>query len=145
MNVNLSGREIEDPALTSRVAAVLFEENFPAERLMLEITESVLMHDADATVSTLAALKQLGLALAVDDFGTGYASLNYLSRFPVDYLKVDRTFVAELTNGAGGIEIVSAIVNLAHSLGLNRHFPDQPRLHQLQRAINQRFARIHAA
>ena len=118
VNVNLSGREIEDPALTSRVATVLLEENFPAERLVLEITESVLMHDADATVSTLAALKQLGLALAVDDFGTGYASLNYLSRFPVDCLKVDRTFVAELTNGAGGSEIVSAIVNLAHSLGL---------------------------
>ncbi len=118
VNVNLSGREIQDPALASRVEAVLHDEGFAAERLVLEITESVLMHDADATVTTLTALKQLGLSLAVDDFGTGYASLNYLSRFPVDHLKVDRTFVAELTNGAGGTEIVRAIINLAHSLGL---------------------------
>lgn len=118
VNVNLSGRQIQDPALASRIAAVLQEEGFPAARLVLEITETVLMHDADATVTTLIALKQLGVSLAVDDFGTGYASLNYLSRFPVDGLKVDRTFVAELTNGAGGIEIVRAIIDLARSLGL---------------------------
>ena len=118
VNVNLSGRQIQDPALASRIAAVLQDEGFPAARLVLEITETVLMHDADATVTTLIALKQLGVSLAVDDFGTGYASLNYLSRFPVDGLKVDRTFVAELTNGSEGTEIVRAIINLAHSLGL---------------------------
>ena len=118
LNVNLSGRQIQDPELASRIDAVLREEDFAAERLVLEITETVLMHDADATVTTLAALKQLGVSLAVDDFGTGYASLNYLSRFPVDSLKVDRTFVAELTNDAAGHEIVRAIINLAHSLGL---------------------------
>jgi diguanylate cyclase (GGDEF)-like protein/PAS domain S-box-containing protein len=119
VNVNLSGRQIQDPELAQRIARILEEENFPADRLVLEITESVLMHDAEATSAVLASLKQLGVSLAVDDFGTGYASLNYLSRFPVDCLKVDRSFVAGLTGGAHGDgEIVRAVVNLAHSLGL---------------------------
>ncbi len=121
VNVNLSGRQIQDPDLAHRIAAILADEAFPPNRLMLEITESVLMHDADATVVTLTRLKALGVSLAVDDFGTGYASLNYLSRFPVDCLKVDRSFVSALTGGAssgGGPEIVRAVVNLAHSLGM---------------------------
>jgi diguanylate cyclase (GGDEF)-like protein/PAS domain S-box-containing protein len=119
VNVNLSGRQIQDPELANRIATILQEENFPPERLVLEITESVLMHDADATAAVLASLKALGVSLAVDDFGTGYASLNYLSRFPVDCLKVDRSFVAGLSGNAHGDgEIVRAVVNLAHSLGL---------------------------
>ena len=77
------------------------------------------MGDAQATAVTLTKLKELGIAIAVDDFGTGYASLSYLSRFPVDCLKVDRAFVAGLGSRAGGNEeIVRAVVNLAHSLGL---------------------------
>lgn len=119
VNVNLSGRQVQDPTIVSRVSDVLGRWNFPAERLVLEITESVLMHDADTTAATLTALKALGVSLAVDDFGTGYASLNYLARFPIDCLKVDRSFVAGLCTGLpGDSEIVRAVVNLAHSLGM---------------------------
>ena len=119
LNVNLSGRQVQDPHLVDMVARVLAQEHFPPERLVLEITESVLMGDAQATAVTLTKLKELGIAIAVDDFGTGYASLSYLSRFPVDCLKVDRAFVAGLGSRAGGNEeIVRAVVNLAHSLGL---------------------------
>ncbi|MDX6664366.1 MAG: hypothetical protein QOG68_572, partial [Solirubrobacteraceae bacterium] len=86
MNVNLSGRQLEDPALIEEVTAVLRETGLPADRLVLEITETVLMHDTEATIERLRALRALGVRLAVDDFGTGYSSLRYLNRFPLDVL-----------------------------------------------------------
>jgi EAL domain-containing protein (putative c-di-GMP-specific phosphodiesterase class I) len=118
LNVNLSAAQVHDKALVSRVAGVLNRTGFPASRLTLEITETVLVNDADATIVTLQNLKALGLSIAVDDFGTGYSSLNYLSRFPVDSLKVDRSFVHGLTRTAGDGEIVRAVIGLAHALGL---------------------------
>jgi diguanylate cyclase (GGDEF)-like protein/PAS domain S-box-containing protein len=119
LNVNLSSLQVDDPGLVDRVALALERTGFPGSRLMLEITESVLMQNVEKTVDTLRQLKALGVSIAVDDFGTGYSSLNYLSSFPIDSLKVDRSFIQGLGFQAGGDnEIVRTVIALAHSLGL---------------------------
>ncbi len=118
LNVNLSAGQVHDSALVTRVARVLESTGFDPARLTLEITESVLVSDTDATIETLKLLKILGISIAVDDFGTGYSSLNYLSRFPLDSLKVDRSFVNGMGETASDGEIVRAVINLAHALGL---------------------------
>ncbi len=98
---------------------VLTRTGVSPEHLTLEITESALMKDASAALIVLRALKDIGVLLAIDDFGTGYSSLSYLQRFPLDIVKVDRTFVEVLGGGHEGEEIVSAVISLAHALGLN--------------------------
>jgi diguanylate cyclase (GGDEF)-like protein/PAS domain S-box-containing protein len=118
VSVNLSGVQIVQPDIVSRIAAVLDRTGVDATRVALEITESVLMRDAEDTLSVLRALKDLGVKLHVDDFGTGYSSLSYLKRFPVDALKVDRSFVGGLASDPEDIAIVEAIIGLAHSLGM---------------------------
>jgi diguanylate cyclase (GGDEF)-like protein/PAS domain S-box-containing protein len=118
VEVNLSARQIDDPRIVQTVEAVLSRTGLPPECLTLEITESALMQDAASALAVLRALKGLGVLLAIDDFGTGYSSLSYLQRFPLDLLKVDRSFVEGLGVSAEGDEIVSAIINLAHALGL---------------------------
>ena len=120
LNVNLSATQLDDPGLVDRVASVLARTGFPGSRLMLEITESVLMQNVEKTVETLRNLKALGVSIAVDDFGTGYSSLNYLSSFPIDSLKVDRSFIQGLGfQGESDREIVRTVIALAHSLGLS--------------------------
>jgi diguanylate cyclase (GGDEF)-like protein/PAS domain S-box-containing protein len=119
VSVNVSARELPRPDLVEGVAAALGESGLDPDRLWLEITESVLMDDADLAVEALGRLRELGLHLAVDDFGTGYSSLSYLRRFPVDSLKVDRSFVAGLQEDAGDAAIVEAVVSMAHSLHLS--------------------------
>ena len=116
--VNLSPRQFNDPNLLRVVAAALRESGLPPRLLELEITESLAMRETDATLATLQRLKQLGVSIAIDDFGTGYSSLAYLKRFPVDKLKIDRTFVAELPKDREQCAIVSAIVALAHALNV---------------------------
>jgi diguanylate cyclase (GGDEF)-like protein/PAS domain S-box-containing protein len=119
LNVNLSALQVADPVLVDRVASVLERTGFPGSRLMLEITESVLMQNVEKTVDTLHQLKALGVSIAVDDFGTGYSSLNYLSSFPIDSLKVDRSFIQGLGfHAENDKEIVRTVIALAHSLGL---------------------------
>ena len=118
MAVNLSGRQIEDPALVADVAAALSESGLPPHLLTLEITESVLMADVEATTTTLRALKDLGVRLAIDDFGTGYSSLSYLRRFPVDILKIDRSFVATLNASDTDTALVRSILSLGQTLEL---------------------------
>ncbi|HUR14650.1 MAG TPA: EAL domain-containing protein [Mycobacteriales bacterium] len=118
VSVNVSGVQITQPDIVSRVAAVLDRTGVDPARVALEMTESVLMRDAGETLSVLRALKDLGVRLHVDDFGTGYSSLSYLKRFPVDAVKVDRSFVDGLANDQEDIAIVGAIVSLAHSLGI---------------------------
>jgi EAL domain-containing protein (putative c-di-GMP-specific phosphodiesterase class I) len=118
MAVNLSGRQIDDPHLVADVSAALAASGLPAHRLTLEITESVLMADVDTTTATLHALKALGVRLAIDDFGTGYSSLSYLRRFPVDILKIDRSFVATLHTGDTDIALVRSILSLGQTLEL---------------------------
>ncbi len=114
--VNLSARQFNDPQLPRVVARALKETGLPPRLLELEITESTAMQQTDVTLRTLKKLKQLGVTIAIDDFGTGYSSLSYLRRFPVDKVKIDRSFVAEVPADRDQGAIVSAIVALAHAL-----------------------------
>ena len=116
--VNLSARQLTEPLVIDTVWAVLRETGMDPARLCLEITESVLMEDVASSVEALLGLKALGVRLAIDDFGTGYSSLSYLRRFPVDIVKIDRSFVAGLGVDPAAEAIVAAVVNLAHALGL---------------------------
>jgi diguanylate cyclase (GGDEF)-like protein/PAS domain S-box-containing protein len=118
MNVNLSARQFNDPKLPQLVSIALRESGLPSELLELEITESTAMQQTDATLNTLKKLKDLGVSIAIDDFGTGYSSLAYLKRFPVDKLKIDRSFVADIVKMKEQRAIVEAIVALAHALDL---------------------------
>jgi diguanylate cyclase (GGDEF)-like protein len=118
MNVNVSARQFTEPGFVDTVAAVLGETGLPGEALALEITESVLMADTAVTARTLRSLKGLGCRLVVDDFGTGYSSLAYLHRFPVDVVKIDRSFVASTGVDPEADVLVRAIVSLAGELGL---------------------------
>jgi EAL domain-containing protein (putative c-di-GMP-specific phosphodiesterase class I) len=118
ISVNLSARQFAHPDLVSVVAATLAETGTEPATLRLEITESVLMEDAESTNAALRELRDLGVRLSIDDFGTGYSSLTYLKRFPVDELKVDRSFVDGLGADAEDTAIVAAVVNLAHTLDL---------------------------
>jgi len=118
VSVNLSARQFEHPDLVTDVADALRKWDLEPRHLILEITESVLMNEAEATIHTLNALKGLGVRLAIDDFGTGYSSLSYLKRFPMDFVKIDRSFVSGLGSDSEDTVIVSATVSLAHALGL---------------------------
>lgn len=116
--VNLSARQFQQKNLDEVIARVLKETGIDPAHLELELTESMLMHDAAEAARTLQTLKNYGIRLAVDDFGTGYSSLAYLRRFPIDALKVDRAFIHDLTTNAEDATITLAIINLAHSLKL---------------------------
>ena len=118
LSVNVSARQLEDPGFVDEVAAALRDAGLDGRRLVLEITEGVLVEHGDETVRRLAALKALGVRLAVDDFGTGYSSLSYLHRFPVDVLKVDRAFVAGAARGGRDAALARTILALGESLGL---------------------------
>jgi diguanylate cyclase (GGDEF)-like protein/PAS domain S-box-containing protein len=118
MAVNLSGRQLAIPGIVESVAAALDSSGVEPSALCLEMTESVLMDDTIAATAALTAIHDLGLQLAVDDFGTGYSSLLYLRRFPVDALKLDRSFVAGVDHNSLDATIVRSVIDLAHSLGL---------------------------
>jgi diguanylate cyclase (GGDEF)-like protein/PAS domain S-box-containing protein len=119
VSVNLSARQFSDGQLGNRIASILQETGVPPACLELELTESILMREVDETMHILDGLKQLGLSIAVDDFGTGYSSLNYLKQFPIDVLKIDRTFVDGLPEGEQDAQIARAIIAMAHSLNLS--------------------------
>ncbi len=116
MSVNLSARQFREHDIVSTVRAIITETGLPAASLMLEITESGLMQRTQSAIARLDALRGLGIHLAIDDFGTGYSSLSYLERFPIDVLKIDRSFVADAP--AGGSAIARAIVDLGRTLNL---------------------------
>jgi diguanylate cyclase (GGDEF)-like protein len=118
VSVNLSGRQLQDPGLIDDVQAVLNSTNLRPDRLTLEITESVVMRDTQQTLERLRALKALGIKLAVDDFGTGYSSLSYLRQFPVDSLKIDKSFVDGIARGGDSAALARTIVALADTLHL---------------------------
>jgi diguanylate cyclase (GGDEF)-like protein/PAS domain S-box-containing protein len=116
--VNLSARQLGAPDLADRLADVIARTGIEPSSLCFEITESVLMDDADAVIDLISRVRGLGVEFAIDDFGTGYSSLGYLKRFPVDSVKIDRSFVSGLGTDAGDAAIVSAVIGLAHALGL---------------------------
>jgi diguanylate cyclase (GGDEF)-like protein len=119
IGVNLSARQLQDPDLVNLVSGVLKDSGLDPRCLKFEITESVVMQDAPATLATLHALRDLGIRLAIDDFGTGYSSLGYLKRFPIDTLKIDRSFVEGIVTDAEDSAIVQAVISVAKSLGLS--------------------------
>ena len=119
LSINLSGDALGDDALPERLGRQLVAAGVPASMLEVEIPEGDLMSDAQASTRTLQALHTMGVRLSIDDFGTGYSSFAYLAQFPVHTLKIDRSFVSGLDNGAENRKIVKAIVRLAHSLGLS--------------------------
>jgi EAL domain-containing protein (putative c-di-GMP-specific phosphodiesterase class I) len=118
MSVNLSARQFQQRDIRVLVTSVLAETGLAPHYLEIELTESAIMHNGEDTVTTLSELAALGISIAIDDFGTGYSSLSYLKRFPVDRLKIDRSFVADIGSPGGNETITSAIIALAHSLEL---------------------------
>ncbi|XKV48172.1 EAL domain-containing protein [Pseudomonas sp. nanlin1] len=118
VSVNISVRQFSDGQLGTRIATILKETGLPPACLELELTESILMREVNEAMAILDTLKNLGLSIAVDDFGTGYSSLNYLKQFPIDVLKIDRTFVDGLPSGEQDAQIARAIIAMAHSLNL---------------------------
>ncbi len=119
ISVNLSARQFEQSNLVEVVSQILEETGLKASYLELEVTESFLMADIERSVKTLKQLRELGIWLALDDFGTGYSSLNYLKRFPVNMLKIDRSFIQDVTSNPDSAAITDAIIALAKSLRLN--------------------------
>ena len=118
VSINLSPRQLQDPDVVNDIALAIAEAGPPPEAVVLEITEGMLIDDADRTIGLLHDLKEIGLRLAVDDFGTGYSSLRYIRRFPIDILKIDRSFVTELTQGPEEAALARAIVKLGKLLHL---------------------------
>ena len=116
--VNISARQFRSPHLPQTIESILRETGLDPRDLELEITESVAMQDVELAIATLNQLKRIGVGLSIDDFGTGYSSLSYLKRFPIDRLKVDQSFIRNLTTDANDAAIVRAIISLGHALKL---------------------------
>jgi predicted signal transduction protein with EAL and GGDEF domain len=119
MAVNLSPRQFQDGDVVADVVAALEETGFPAGQLTLEVTEGVLVRDVDAVVAQLEALRRLGIRIAIDDFGTGFSGLSYLRHLPADIIKIDRSFVSDLPSGRSATTLITSIVELARTLGLD--------------------------
>ena len=116
--VNLSARQFRQPDLVEKVAVILDETGLDPACLELELTESLVMQDVEKTIATLSRLKAMGIKLSVDDFGTGYSSLSYLKRFPIDTLKIDQTFVRDITTDPDDAAIAKSIISMAHDMQL---------------------------
>jgi len=116
--VNLSARQFSDPGLISSMKEILEITRCPVDALELEITESTLMDNVESAILTMRKIQQMGISIAIDDFGTGYSSLSYLKRFPIDVLKVDRSFVTDIPNDLSDMEITAAVIAMAHKLNL---------------------------
>lgn len=118
ISVNVSALQFQQASFVEDIADALKDANLPADRIELELTESILIRDVEETLKKLQALADLGLKMSIDDFGTGYSSLSYLKRFPISKLKIDRSFVTHLPDDESDIAIVTAIISLAHALKL---------------------------
>jgi EAL domain-containing protein (putative c-di-GMP-specific phosphodiesterase class I) len=117
VSVNVSARQITEPGLPEAVSAALAASGLDPDCLLLEMTESLLIEPGGETLAALERIRRLGVRLSMDDFGTGWSSLSYLKRFPVEELKIDRAFVTDVAASAEDCELVSAIVAMAHALG----------------------------
>jgi diguanylate cyclase (GGDEF)-like protein/PAS domain S-box-containing protein len=130
--VNLSAIQVMHKDLLPLVVSALANAGLPAQRLEIEITESVLLHNTQATLATLHRLREIGVRISMDDFGTGYSSLSYLRSFPFDKIKIDRCFIHSLADGTDSLAIVTAITGLAKSLGIATTAEGVETLQQLQ-------------
>ena len=119
ISVNVSPVQFHDPGFLNELKAILSESKLTPDSLMLEITEGVLVHDSESVANRLNEIKELGVRLAIDDFGTGYSSLGYLRKFPIDLLKIDKSFVDFIASGPEDSALARAIVKLGDTLGLN--------------------------
>jgi diguanylate cyclase (GGDEF)-like protein len=119
MNVNVSVHQLRDRSFPAQVESVLREARLPGEALILEITESVLIEDQELAFDSLRTLKQLGVAIALDDFGTGYSSLGYLHKFPLDILKIDRSFISGPASETGGDQLIRTVIELGRAYDLD--------------------------
>lgn len=119
VSVNLSARQLKDPLLTSRVLEILSATELPANLLELELTETALMEDPETAAKVLKGLKDFGMSLSIDDFGTGHSSLAYLRQFPIDSVKLDRSFLMNTVGGVNPLKLAEAIINLVHTLKLS--------------------------
>jgi EAL domain-containing protein (putative c-di-GMP-specific phosphodiesterase class I) len=117
VSVNLSAHQLQDPGLVDSVALALDESGLSPDGLVLEVTESALVENLDLTVEKLLALRSLGVRLAIDDFGTGYSSLSYLADLPINFVKIDKTFIDRMTPDAEGSAVVRGVVDLSHAMG----------------------------
>ena len=117
--VNVSPLQLRDRGFIADIENALGSTGLAAAGLELEITESLIMEDVQHNISALQAVRAMGVQVAIDDFGTGFSSLSYLSRLPVDTLKIDRSFIIEMCTGPQGLALVSTIIGLAHALNLN--------------------------
>ena len=117
--VNLSAKQFADPLLLYRIRQALADSGLPASCLELEITESTLMQDVESAILIMQEIKNLGIHIAIDDFGTGYSSLSYIKRFPIDVLKVDRSFVMDIPQDQNDMAITAAVIAMAHKLCIN--------------------------
>jgi diguanylate cyclase (GGDEF)-like protein/PAS domain S-box-containing protein len=118
VSVNISPVQFRNPGLVQIVVGALAASGLPAERLELEITETSLLDDSETTLGVLFRLRELGVRIAMDDFGTGYSSLSYLQSFPFDKIKIDRSFIKDIADAVGSVNIVRAVAALAHGLGI---------------------------
>jgi EAL domain-containing protein (putative c-di-GMP-specific phosphodiesterase class I) len=135
VTVNLSGRQLQDEALALDVEAALRESGLDASQLILEMTESVIMQESSTAQARLHELKELGVRIAIDDFGTGYSSLSHLQQFPVDILKIDRSFLHKMHQGPNDAALVRTIIALAKLLSLRtiaEGVEDAEQQHQLR-------------
>ena len=118
ISINLSALQLKDDGLLATLSQAIADFDVPAAQIEFELTESLLMEHVDATITVLQRIKALGFSLSIDDFGTGYSSLNYLCRFPIDKLKIDRSFVQNIHGAPENLAVTKAIIGLGHTLGL---------------------------
>ncbi len=117
--MNISPKQFHDPGLPKYIEQVLQETGLPATALQLEITEGLLMGDIDVLLPVFDAIKKLGISISLDDFGTGFSSLSYLQRFPIDNLKIDRSFIREVPDSQDSVILTHAIIAMAKALGMS--------------------------
>ena len=118
LSINISAVQLRSESFCADLEANLDRVGVPASRLEIELTESLLMEDTEESLATMRVLEKFGIAMSIDDFGTGYSSLSYLNRFPLDALKIDKSFVRDIVTSSGHASIVDATIALAHSLDL---------------------------
>jgi EAL domain-containing protein (putative c-di-GMP-specific phosphodiesterase class I) len=117
--VNVSPLQLRNPGFVNEVQQVIAVDSFAAAGLELEMTESLVMEDIKHNIESLEAIRSMGVFLAIDDFGTGFSSLSYLAKLPVHTLKIDRSFISDLTTGPEAVALVSTIIKLGHAMNLN--------------------------